>query len=193
MKTVHLIRHGMTTGNREKRYIGRTDEQLSEEGKLQAVALKAAGHPVFDRVFTSPYIRCSETASILFPDTTFTIVQGLRECDFGIFADKTAEELRDSTEYGAWLETGCTGAIPGGESVEGFKTRCRNAFLESMEEVDENGSAAFVIHGGCIMAILETYVIPKRMFYEYHIENCGFVRCTFNGYALTIDGGSLCL
>ncbi len=192
MKTVLLIRHGMTAGNREKRYVGRTDEPLCEEGRTQAAALKAEGIPVFDRVFTSPYIRCMETAAILFPDTAFTIVQGLRECDFGMFEGKTAAELEGNVEYGAWLATNCTGPVPGGESVEDFKTRCRNSFFEAMEEVDENGSAAFVIHGGCIMAILEAYSIPKRMFYEYHIGNCCFVRCTFNGRALTIEGGPLC-
>lgn len=192
MKTVLLIRHGMTAGNREKRYVGRTDEPLSEEGKLQAAALKAEGLPVFGRVFTSPYIRCLETVSILFPDTAFTIVQGLGECDFGMFEGKTAAELEGNVEYGAWLATNCTGPVPGGESVEDFKTRCRNAFFETMEEVGESGSAAFVIHGGCIMAILEAYAVPKRTFYDYHIKNCGFVRCTFDGRALTIEGGSLC-
>ena len=30
--TVYLIRHGMNAGNREKRYIGRTDEPLCSEG-----------------------------------------------------------------------------------------------------------------------------------------------------------------
>ncbi|HWR23802.1 MAG TPA: histidine phosphatase family protein [Feifaniaceae bacterium] len=192
MKTVYLVRHGMTAGNKEKRYIGRTDEPLSEEGKLQAAALKAVGLPAFEHVFTSPYIRCKQTASILFPETAFTIVQGLRECDFGIFEGRTAAELENSAEYGSWLETGCTGPIPGGERVEDFKIRCRNAFLESMEEVDENGFAAFVAHGGCIMAVLEAYAVPKRAFYDCHIKNCGFVRCAFANGALAIEGGSLC-
>lgn len=30
-----LIRHGMTKGNEKKRYIGITDEELSEQGKAQ--------------------------------------------------------------------------------------------------------------------------------------------------------------
>ena len=30
-----LLRHGMTKGNEEHRYIGRTDEELSEKGILQ--------------------------------------------------------------------------------------------------------------------------------------------------------------
>lgn len=192
MKIVYLIRHGMTAGNKEKRYIGRSNEPLCREGKLQAAALKATGLPAFDRVFISPYIRCMETASILFPDTQFVAVYGLRECDFGMFEGKTAAELESSAAYHAWLATGCAGPIPGGEIVEDFKARCRNAFLEAMEEVAESGSAAFVVHGGCIMAILEAYAVPKRAFYEYHLENCEFVRCSFANGALTIEGGSLC-
>ncbi|HWS29498.1 MAG TPA: histidine phosphatase family protein [Clostridia bacterium] len=192
MKKVYLIRHGMTAGNQEKRYVGRTDEPLCEEGKLQAAALKAKGLPAFDRVFTSPYIRCSQTAFILFPDTAFITVQGLRECDFGMFEGKTAAELELDAEYGAWLKTDCTGPIPGGESVEGFKARCCTAFLAAMGGVTENGACAFVVHGGCIMAILERYAVPKRAFYDYHVENCGFVRCTFDGDVLTVEGGSPC-
>ena len=33
-----LIRHGSTSGNALKQYIGTTDESLSDEGRLQAVA-----------------------------------------------------------------------------------------------------------------------------------------------------------
>ena len=192
MKTVYLIRHGMTQGNKEKRYIGKTNEPLCEEGRAQAAALKIACLPALDRVFTSPYLRCVETASILFPDAELTAIEGLKECDFGIFEGKTAAEVRESAEYAAWLETGCNGFIPGGESVEGFKARCRSAFVGAMGALFENGACAFVIHGGSIMAVLEAYALPKRAFYDYHILNCGFVRCGYSGGTLTIEGGSLC-
>lgn len=192
MKTVCFIRHGMTQGNKEKRYIGKTDEPLCEEGRAQAAALEKAGLPVFDRVFASPCLRCVQTASILFPDMELTAIEALRECDFGMFEGKTAEELKDSAEYAAWLETGCNGPIPGGESVEVFKTRCRNAFVGAMQELPENGACAFIIHGGSIMAILEAYALPKRAFYDYYIKNCGFVRYAYAGGVLTIEGGSLC-
>ena len=33
-----LIRHGMTPGNEEHRYIGRTDEPLSQKGREQLLA-----------------------------------------------------------------------------------------------------------------------------------------------------------
>ena len=35
-----LIRHGMTPGNEEHRYIGRTDEPLSQKGREQLLTLR---------------------------------------------------------------------------------------------------------------------------------------------------------
>ena len=38
-----LIRHGMTPGNEEHRYIGRTDEPLSQKGREQLLTLQKKG------------------------------------------------------------------------------------------------------------------------------------------------------
>ncbi|MEA4968915.1 MAG: histidine phosphatase family protein [Candidatus Pelethousia sp.] len=192
MKTVYFIRHGSTAGNQEKRYIGRTDEPLCQQGEAQAAALAGAGFPAFDCIFSSPYLRCRQTAAILFPGRALILAPGLKECDFGLFEGKTADELSSSPEYVAWLDTGCITPLPGGESVMGFKARCCEAFLQAVAAISENGSAAFVIHGGCIMAILEQYALPKRTFYEYHIKNGGWVRCALAKETLTIEGGALC-
>ena len=43
MKEIILIRHGATAGNLERRYIGRTDEPLCEQGRLQALWLQQQG------------------------------------------------------------------------------------------------------------------------------------------------------
>ena len=62
---IDLIRHGMTRGNEERRYIGITDEPLSERGR------KLAEQCMYERpeiVFSSPLKRCVETAEILYPD-----------------------------------------------------------------------------------------------------------------------------
>ena len=66
-----LIRHGATPGNLEKRYVGRTDESLTQEsletlGKEAKKIRELAGKPA--AIITSPMKRCLETAEILFPD-----------------------------------------------------------------------------------------------------------------------------
>ena len=86
-----MIRHGATAGNLEKRYVGRTDEGLTEQAVffLQEEALKLrelAGNVA--AIITSPMKRCLETAEILFPEKLYEHVPriqkaGLSECDFG--------------------------------------------------------------------------------------------------------------
>ena len=92
--TIILIRHGETLGNAEKRYIGRTDEPLSEAGR-KAVAENAARgkYPPADIVFSSPMKLCLETALLIYPDKTVTVEENLREIDFGIFEGKSYAEL----------------------------------------------------------------------------------------------------
>ena len=70
---LYLIRHGMTPGNAEHRYIGRqTDEPLSEDGRQQLEKRKDQWAQVcrtwdMPYVFVSPMLRCRQTAEILFP------------------------------------------------------------------------------------------------------------------------------
>ena len=41
MNRIYLIRHALTAGNEQKRYVGRTDEPLSERGILSLRGRKA--------------------------------------------------------------------------------------------------------------------------------------------------------
>jgi alpha-ribazole phosphatase len=188
---IWFIRHGETPGNSEKRYIGRTDEPLSLRGIIQAQAL---GIGPVSALFVSPLRRCVQTAQIIFPQVPYRVCESLRECDFGQFEGKTAYELARDGAYQAWVDGGCRGDIPGGENVEAFKRRCCNAFQNIVKAADAEDTLALVVHGGCIMAILERFE-SSRSFYEYHIGNCQWILCdcrTHNGIALTITGGALC-
>lgn len=191
MKKLLLIRHGLTAGNLEKRYLGRTDQPLAPQGVAQLQSL-SADLPPCQTVFASPLKRCRESARLLFPGQEATVVADLRECDFGLFEGKTAAELAETPAYAAWLETGCQGPIPGGEDVTAFKVRTCRAFAWAVESLSEDGLGAFVIHGGSIMAILEAFAQPKRDFYASHIPNGAYVACSWLGGRLTITGGALC-
>lgn len=191
MKEVLLIRHGATAGNLEKRYIGRTDEPLCQTGIAQIQQLKAHNLTA-DMVFSSPALRTLQTARILFPDKRPQAIPNLWETHFGLFEGKSFKELQFCAAYRNWVDSGCLAPIPGGESVEGFKARCCLAFQEAMEQVPEKGRAAFVIHGGCIMAILEEYLRPKRNFYSFQIKNGEYVQCEYENGLLHLTGGALC-
>lgn len=77
-----MIRHGATAGNLEKRYVGRTDEGLTEQAVffLQEEALKLrelAGNVA--AIITSPMKRCLETAEILFPEKLYEHVPRIQQ------------------------------------------------------------------------------------------------------------------
>jgi len=125
-------------------------------------------------------LRTRQTAELLFPQQSASFIDDFRESDFGIFEGKTADELSNSPEYQQWLDSFCLDPIPQGESVADFKARCCTAFEQIVQTLPNDCSAAFVVHGGVIMAILEQFVQPKRDFYQYHISNGEYVRCVLN-------------
>ena len=175
--TIYLIRHGMTDGNREKRYIGRTDEPLCAEGIAALCSLYA---PECAHLIASPMRRCLETCEILYPEQKPVICSDLQECDFGDFEGKNHFDMDGDPAYQAWIDTGGMGDFPHGESPAAFKARCASAFQMLMAGMD--GTAAFVVHGGTIMAICEAFC--GGQFYDYHLPNGGMIRAEWNGEKL---------
>ncbi len=193
-----LVRHGATSGNAEKRYIGKTDEPLSEAGRETLRNFRAAGRysdvsasPQF--VFTSPMKRCVETAQILFPNVKPVVIENFRETDFGLFEGKNYDDLMADdelrTEYQKWIDSGGKDAFPGGESREAFIERTVQGFRSMMNLVLESRAecgcaevrgeccdVVAVIHGGSIMAILSA--LCGGSFYDYQVENGGGYICT---------------
>lgn len=178
MISVLLIRHGATLGNLEKKYIGKTDEELCEEGLLQAMRLKEQCFQP-DYLFVSPLKRARQTAEIAFSGKNYTVVEELSETDFGFFEGKTASQLCDNQEYRKWLDSFCLAPIPGGESVSDFKQRCCSSFLSILQTIPDGSKTAFIVHGGVIMAIMEAYLEPKGNFYDYRIGNGQYLQVGF--------------
>lgn len=188
MKEILFIRHGATAGNLQRRYIGRTDEPLCKLGLKQALSLREE-HFAVDRLYVSPAVRTIQTARLVFPEIAYTEVPELWETDFGDFEGKTAEELSNDSRYQEWVDHGCLTPVPNGESIAQFKARCCKAFEEILEQLPADSKTAFVIHGGCIMAILEAFAHPKKDFYSYHISNGSFIRCIYQEGFLFVRGG----
>lgn len=167
---VFFIRHAQTLGNIEHRYIGRTDEPLSNAGIASFCDL---AYPAVNQIFTSPMLRCLQTAKILYPMMEPTIVPDFREYDFGDFERKNYEELKNQAEYRAWIASAGTQTPPNGESMTVFKRRSCDAFIQVIEQAFANKLAriACIIHGGTIMAILEHFAVPAKPFYHWQIKN----------------------
>lgn len=167
---VYLIRHGETPGNRLGRYIGITDEPLLAEAQEK---LKKKNVWEAETVFSSPLRRCRQTAEILFPGQPVTVLEELAECDFGIFENKNWKELTGNAAYQSWIDSNGTLPFPGGENPSAFHERCCRGFEKAIADCLQNGikTAAFTIHGGTIMSIMERYAAPHRDFYDWHVKN----------------------
>lgn len=184
MNRVYLIRHGFTAGNEEKRYIGRTDQPLSLRG---IDSLKGKNVPPADEIVVSPMLRCRQTANLLFPGREYHIVVDFRECNFGTFEGKNYEELSDDPNYVAWIASNGKNKFPGGEDPQEFRKRCAAAFKKYMNELPSDKSAAFIIHGGTIMAILEAFDREQKNFYEYGLPNGQGVETIWENGILTVE------
>ncbi len=183
-----LLRHGQTDGNLTGKYVGKTDESLCPEG-IAAVRL-AGTFPGVAEVYVSSARRARETADILFPNAKQIICRDLCEMDFGDFEGRNANEMETDHDYRAWVEGGCQGACPNGESTAEFKTRVREAFdIIVREEICRNnfnrqsgiieGSAdqtnedriIILAHGGTIMAVMAAFARPSREYFDWHTGN----------------------
>lgn len=167
-----LIRHFATEGNRKRRYIGVTDEPL----ETAALPEKIREYPRAEQVVISPMLRCRQTAGIIYPGVPVRVCRALRECDFGEFEGKSYEELKDDPRYQKWLDSGGSLPFPGGEGHEDFVRRCTSGMDESVQSLlgKKCGRAAFVVHGGTIMAVCEAFA--GGGFYDWQVENGGGFR-----------------
>lgn len=175
MKTfkIHLIRHGITQGNLDGKYIGATDLPLCEEGIAQLGRLADEfEYPRVQKVYTSPLRRAVETAELIYPDNFIQKVDSLREYNFGQFENRSMEELQGDPAFTAWMDSGMTGAPEGGESREQFEQRLILGFNEVILDMMREGitSAALVSHGGVLMYLLSKFGLPQRRALDWQIE-----------------------
>lgn len=163
------------------------------------------------RVYTSPMLRCVQTAKLLFPNIRPYVVEDFREMGFGEFEYKNYAELSGDARYQAYIDSGGVMDFPGAETQERFRARVREAFEQCVMDnglmyelgprvcgvvAEEEASMAgrpekpfvFCVHGGTIMAILDAYSVPHRDYFEWQVPNAsgfsGVLMMEKNGISL---------
>ncbi len=175
---IHLIRHGITTGNINGQYIGSTDLPLCADGRNAIKKLdKAFVYPGAAAFITSPMKRCTETMSLIYPKASQIPIEGLRECDFGLFEGMTAAELEKSPSFSQWISGDASVSPPDGESGEHFAQRVCSTFEQIVSGLMKTGTTSCVImtHGGVISTLLSRYGLPKAEPVDWPCEpGCGY-------------------
>jgi probable phosphoglycerate mutase len=131
-----LLRHGETALSTERRFAGRGDIPLTEEGLRQAAAAakRLAARGGIDVIVTSPLRRARQTADAVALATGAPLLadDGLVETDFGKWEGMTIAEVsqRWPDEASAWIGS-VDVAPPGGESFADVIDRV-NAALDRL-------------------------------------------------------------
>jgi broad specificity phosphatase PhoE len=139
---VWLVRHGETEWSLSGQHTGRTELELTDRGRTQALSLRgplAGLRPSL--VLCSPRVRAQQTAELagLHVDA---IDPDLAEWDYGDYEGLTSAQiqLRDP----GW--TIWTGKIPGGESADQVLARAQRV-LERARSSAADGPVVLVAHG----------------------------------------------
>jgi len=182
-----LIRHAATPGNLERRFIGVTDESIHESGRETALSVSAQ-LPLVEHIYLSPLLRCHQTAEILWPELKTTVIDDLRETDFGPFEGKTHNELLGDRLYNAWISSHDPSAASIVENVTDCGLRAARALEQVIRDAKRRGvhHIGVVSHGGTIMAMMARYGRPERDYYSWNMPNCA-------GYMVSVEENPLML
>ncbi|GGM83749.1 alpha-ribazole phosphatase [Dyadobacter beijingensis] len=145
---VCLIRH--TTPITEPGLIyGRKELLLHADFSNELEAVRSQLHLHFDKVYSSPALRCTELAKAL--DTGFETDPRLQELDFGEWEGKTWDTV-DQQALQAWMDDFVHVCTPGGESMMQMHARVKAFWQELIRSEYQN--VAIVTHAGVIRLIL---------------------------------------
>jgi alpha-ribazole phosphatase len=150
---LYIVRHGETESNLQGRYLGSFEVELSSHGIAEIKKTKKnICHICFDKVFSSEKKRAIDSAKILV-DKEIVCDYRLNERDFGIFDNKTYEEIVDRypLEQKQWEENWIDYRIPNGESVSEVYYRVVD-FIKMLEK-ESYENCLVVTHGGIIRLI----------------------------------------
>lgn len=194
---IFLVRHTESEGNLKKVYAGSTDYVLTEHGEQQIIeVMMKLLHKISPistySLYSSPLQRCTKLADEIerMLQTSKIIDSRLSETNFGIFEDKTYEELTqmypDILE--SWIQDSIHFQIPNGESLKTCFDRV-SSFCKDL--INRNEDAVIVSHGGIIkLIILALLDLELKEFWKFYTSNGCVIELSYNdrfGYIKNIS------
>lgn len=185
---LYLVRHGQTIGNLQEKYIGSSEDELSSQGIMEIKKTKEFIKNIcFDRVFSSERKRAIDSARIL-ADKEINCDYRLNERDFGIFENKTYDEICRNypLEEREWSDNWIGYKVPGGESTEEAYRRVVE-FMGLLEKENYDNCLA-VTHGG-IIRLIYCYILGGDLnnFWRFLSKNGNISIVSFQNNYWSID------
>lgn len=174
---VFLIRHTQTIGNIEKRLVGRTDFEVSDDGKKYINLLTNRLKDVkFDKIYSSTSKRAIKTVENIAKLNNLEIIQSEALCEmyFGVYDGMTWEEVdKINPKISKFhLLTNEICLIPNQETTEEVANRMYD-YIEKVSKDNIGNTILIVSHGVAIEAFLrkvtkESFVNKRE---EYSQKN----------------------
>lgn len=194
---LHLVRHGQTEWNVEKRYQGQLDQtSLNKTGLAQALGI---AHFLQDRhltaLYSSPLKRARQTSQILSAALRLPmqVDPRLTEVNHGDWQGKLLEEVRSSLPEGGdpRLRDPKNGRAPGGESLYEVYQRMAAA-ADDYAKNHPDDDIVIVSHGVSIATLIcKTNGIPLDEVYRWIPDNTDIVTIKWpNDTQLIFSGGT---
>ena len=173
---LHLVRHGQTDLNRDKRFRGLSGAPLNGRGRREAAGAGAtlSGSRV-TLIRSSPVPRALETAGIIGDSIGARIVSddGFTDIDYGKWQGLTVEEVAERfgpSAIESWRRDPGSFVFPDGDSMRDVRERLGEAVRRAVSGGEE--SVAVVSHLAVIkICFLVTMELPFEYFWKTDIEN----------------------
>ncbi len=174
MKEIFFLRHGETV--LPGRYVGKSDIDLSENGRKQISLLVPFAHShLFSHVYCSPLRRCGQSVELMGLTLNVEYDRRLSEIDFGLWEGLTFAEIEATSPemVSAWCRNEPDFCFPEGEKMVDFYRRIES-FTKKIQAL-ENGKILIVAHGGVIRHLLCTFLNLSFNHYLCFQIDCGKV------------------
>ena len=175
-RRVILARHGQTEWNKERRFQGRTNVQLTEEGKRQAysLALRLESWPP-EVIYTSPLDRALYTANVIGERVNIKpiVLAELQEINFGSWEGQSIAGLeREQHEnFSKWRADPFFNPPAGAETWEQLYTRLSRAVKTFLDGSYKN--IVVVSHGGIMRALYAVFTgLNPHKVWNMDVSNC---------------------
>lgn len=181
---IYFLRHARTKANEKGLFCGKTESQLSLEGKMQVSKLMRHFKEIeIDAVYTSPSQRTIETITPIIKQKKIkhTMVPAFAEMDFGKFENLDFGTIEEQypEEVTKMIDQKEMYRYPQGESL----TECFTRVAEGLEELIKKHSKDTIIicsHAGTIRHCI-SYLLNKTSDYHWNfqIDNASITYVTY--------------
>lgn len=178
MTRIYFTRHGETEWNKQLRFQGSMNSELTEKGILAAELLSGRIEEIdIDYIISSPLMRAYHTAEIVRGNKNIEIIKndGFKEINLGDFEGLRYDEIKlNCGDVLNKIENDpFNNRYPNGENLIEFYKRVERAFKEVIDKYRDKNTL-IVAHGGtikCIESYIRKFQINKNWMGNI-VKNC---------------------